>query len=326
MAERLWYCTGRDRSFLFERFQSRVDGGHSAGNLLVPHAAIHGDFRVSLRSFTSAVAWGIGEKKWLRLMVPYVSISGLVWIAKWIAEQVHFSLQYPVKREDLWAFLLYPQYGFACFLWFVYTLFLIFCFVRVLEMARMPLWLLFLVALGLSLCPLPREFCLSLVGANLVYFVFGMGLKRLLEMNFFEERWKDGAMAVGSLVLFFCFGVDDAGQWNAGNPVAANNCISRNILLLVSCTACGWPGKPIPHGLAGRVVFRYLFAAHPLHGGHSLCMGTMAGCPFVLFASSAFIRLGVFLADDSRRDAARGACPIPVGMQDFSWNVPPAVQ
>ena len=142
------------------------------------------------------------KKKLLRLMVPYVSISGLVLGAKWIAEQVHFPLQYPIEREDIWAFLLYPQYGFACFLWFIYTLFMIFFIVRVLEMARIPLWLLFLTALGISLFPLPREFCLTLVGANLVYFVFGMGLRRILEKDILDPQWKEWALALGSLALF----------------------------------------------------------------------------------------------------------------------------
>ncbi len=144
----------------------------------------------------------LARKKFLRLMIPYISISGLVLFAKWMAEKLHFSLQYPLKPGDLLAFLLYPPSGFACFLWFIYTLFLIFVLVRVLEKARTPWVVLFLMALGLSMIPLPQVFCLNLVGANGVYFVFGMGLKRFFAMEFWDESEKEWALLGGSLAGF----------------------------------------------------------------------------------------------------------------------------
>jgi fucose 4-O-acetylase-like acetyltransferase len=136
------------------------------------------------------------KKKFFRLMAPYVSISALVLFAKWVAGWVHFPLHYPLDRGDLWAFLFTPQQGFACFLWFIYTLFLIFCVVRVAQASRIPLWLLLVASFGLRFLPLPREFCLDLVGVNLVYFVFGMGLERVLGKGPFQGRGREWAVAV----------------------------------------------------------------------------------------------------------------------------------
>lgn len=137
------------------------------------------------------------KKKALRLMLPYVSISALVLAAKWSAGAVHFQLQHPVQADDLWAFLFFPHRGFACFLWYIYTLFVIFGLVRALEAARVPLWLMFLMALGLRFVPLPPYFCLNLVGAHLVYFMFGMGLKRLTGAGAFNARWATAAAMAG---------------------------------------------------------------------------------------------------------------------------------
>jgi len=137
------------------------------------------------------------KKKALRLMLPYVSISALVLAAKWSAGAVHFQLQHPVQADDLWAFLFSPHRGFATFLWYIYSLFVIFCLVRALEAARTPLWLMFSLALGLRFVPLPSYFCLNLVGAHLVYFVFGMGLKRLSGTGVFNAQRGMGAAMAG---------------------------------------------------------------------------------------------------------------------------------
>ena len=142
----------------------------------------------------------LAKKKFLRLMVPYGFVSGVILVAKSVAPEIDFELLHPVSSGDLLAFLFYPQCGFAVFLWFLYTLFLIFCIVRSLELAKIPVWLMFLLALGLHFVSLPRYFCLNLVGANLMYFVFGMGMKEIWRAG--GGRWKNAGMAAGCLAGF----------------------------------------------------------------------------------------------------------------------------
>jgi fucose 4-O-acetylase-like acetyltransferase len=142
----------------------------------------------------------LARKKFLRLMVPYAFVSGVILLAKSFAPIIHFPLLYPVAPGDFLAFLFYPHCGFAVFLWFLYTLFIIFCLVRALEIAGIPVWVLFLLALGLHFVPLPRYFCLDLVGANLVYFVFGMGMKEIWKGG--GARGKNAGWAAGCLAGF----------------------------------------------------------------------------------------------------------------------------
>lgn len=144
----------------------------------------------------------LARKKAIRLLVPYVSISGLILLAKSYAGMIHFPLLYPINLGDLEAFLFYPQRGFAVFLWFLYTLFIIFCLVRALEAVKTPVWGLFLLALGLLVVPLPKWFCLNLVGANLIYFVFGMGMKEVWRTGTSYGRWHHAGLAGASLLVF----------------------------------------------------------------------------------------------------------------------------
>lgn len=167
------------------------------------------------------------RKKSIRLLLPYVTISGLILLAKGFAGLIHFPLQYPIDPGDAWAFLFYPQGGFAVFLWFLYTLFIIFCLVRALEAVKIPVGGLFLLALGLSFVPLPKWFCLNLVGTNLVYFVFGMLMKEVWRTGGAAGRWTDWGVAGASLVAF---------------AVPAWLLLEKNILT-------GW--LPVPVALAG---------------------------------------------------------------------------
>ena len=121
-------------------------------------------------------AGALVKKKFVRLMVPYISISGVILAAKLTAGFMHFGLHRPVDVQDWLAFLLYPHRGFACFLWYLYTLFIIFSLMGLLDFCRMPLGGRVILAVIAWFMPLPPYFCLDLVGRNLIYFMLGMVL------------------------------------------------------------------------------------------------------------------------------------------------------
>lgn len=118
------------------------------------------------------------RKKFLRLMVPYFFLSFS------IAALNAFLQQFiPVKQRVDMAYIGRIFYentgGSATFLWFLYTLFLIFVLASVcrkLPWSNLWLWLL---ACSLQFIPLPPVLYLNSVGMFLIYFVSGIGFYRL---------------------------------------------------------------------------------------------------------------------------------------------------
>lgn len=76
----------------------------------------------------------------------------------------HFGLRRPVNVHDGLAFLFYPHQGFACLLWYLYTLFVIFGVMGLLDLWRTPLWGRVVLAVFVRFIPLPPYFCLDLTG------------------------------------------------------------------------------------------------------------------------------------------------------------------
>ncbi len=209
----------------------------------------------------------LAKKKAIRLLVPYVSISGLILLAKSLAKIIHFPLLHPVDPGDLGAFLFYPQRGFAVFLWFLYTLFMIFCLVRALEAVKTPVWGLFLLALGLLAVPLPKWFCLDLVGANLVYFVFGMGMKEIWRTGTAHGRWSPVGLAGASLLVFAVL----AGMIFAGGD-------SPGGLAVPVALAGIWTCWSLAAWLGGRPKSFLVWmgdASSSIYLLHTLCMGAV---------------------------------------------------
>ena len=113
-------------------------------------------------------------KKFKRLMVPYLSISLLIAGTNWVLG--HFlTVREPVTLSYFLRMFYENVGGSAVFLWFVYTLFIIFLLAAVAT--RLPggvfLWLGILAPILLFL-PLPSTFYLSYTGNNLIYFYAGM--------------------------------------------------------------------------------------------------------------------------------------------------------
>jgi len=143
-------------------------------------------------------------KKFQRLLVPYLTLSAVIWGAKSIAAALSFNLQRAITSADWVAVALYPHHGFAVFLWYLYTLFVIFVLVGILQKFRVPLWAMGLLALGARFMPLPREFCLNLVGNHWIYFVLGMALSHVRRR---EGLFRHGLLTVGVAAAWSEFAV-----------------------------------------------------------------------------------------------------------------------
>lgn len=120
--------------------------------------------------------WIYIRKKFKRLMIPYLTISIILLIIKYIAGSI-VSLKFPIN-ENFWKFIIFgPDHGFATFLWFIYVLFIIFMLFPIIEyIIKSPIILmLFLLIINYVPLPIPPYFFfnIKLVIFYLPFFYFG---------------------------------------------------------------------------------------------------------------------------------------------------------
>jgi len=110
--------------------------------------------------------------KFKRLMIPYFSISIIIILLKLISSS-KLSVQHEVTLSAYYQMFYLPVAGF--FLWFIYTLFLIFLIVPIFNTKNKRLILL---VLSLILFFIPIQFtnlfCLAQFKSQLIYFVIGV--------------------------------------------------------------------------------------------------------------------------------------------------------
>lgn len=112
-------------------------------------------------------------KKWRRLLAPYFAISIVVIVVKLIAQK-YMVMENPVTEDVFRYLLINPQGGYATFLWYVYTLFVIFLVFPLLRLILKSSVLIFLAMFAIYFIPFPEAFCLNLVGKYLLYFWCGV--------------------------------------------------------------------------------------------------------------------------------------------------------
>lgn len=112
-------------------------------------------------------------KKSQRLLLPFLTAATAISVLK-LAAQQFVALDFPVSTQSLLALLLCPSRSPAPLLWFVYTLFLMFCLLPIayLLVARNVL-MLFLASLVAAEVIHAEAFCLTALAANFPFFVFG---------------------------------------------------------------------------------------------------------------------------------------------------------
>lgn len=114
------------------------------------------------------------EKKFNRLIVPYLSISAIILIIKFtVGSFVPLRLQI---ENDFWKdVLFYPYGGYATFLWFIYVLFIIFLIFPVFQrIFRKPvLLLLFFAAIYYPPLHFRSYFSAGLVTHYILFFYIG---------------------------------------------------------------------------------------------------------------------------------------------------------
>jgi len=111
------------------------------------------------------------KRKAFRLIIPYFSWCMLILIFKF-AGAIVVKLQYPIQNDFLYRIFVCPLGGYATFLWFIYTLFLILLIYPLLE-KWMNSVVLTLICFAIFFIPLPVQFSLNLVGYYLLFFHIG---------------------------------------------------------------------------------------------------------------------------------------------------------
>lgn len=112
------------------------------------------------------------SKKFKRLMVPYLSVSLVVFALKLLTE--HFTtIENPVNVHDFLAIFYYPKAGF--FLWFLWTLWWCFVITPCFKTRESRL-ILFLCSFIIAYLPFkaPEFMCLRETQEMMVYFIFGV--------------------------------------------------------------------------------------------------------------------------------------------------------
>lgn len=118
---------------------------------------------------------GYIKKKAMRLLPAYMLFAGLVFFGKMAASELNIGIDNPVKSPlDFLDVLLYPTSSYSAFLWYIWTLFIIYVITPVfLHLFRNPIVLL-LMSFALQFVPTTQLFGLHLVSEYL--FVFFLGL------------------------------------------------------------------------------------------------------------------------------------------------------
>lgn len=112
------------------------------------------------------------SKKFKRLMVPYISVSIVVFALKLLTERFT-TIENPVNAHDFLAIFYYPKAGF--FLWFLWALWWCFVIIPWFKTMKSRLFLL-LASIIVAYLPFkaPEFMCLGMTQDMMVYFVFGV--------------------------------------------------------------------------------------------------------------------------------------------------------
>lgn len=146
------------------------------------------------------------KKKFLRLMVPYFFISAAIALLNY-----GLGLFIPVKRTVDWHYLLEILYtnvgGSAVFLWFMYTLFVVFLISALCTKLKGGIAILGILSVILYFIPLPQIFYLSFVHSFIIYFWAGMILFLLTDKQKLRPSLLHAIVAI--IVLTLAYGRRD---------------------------------------------------------------------------------------------------------------------
>lgn len=134
--------------------------------------------------------------KFQRLMIPYFILSWAIVGTKVGIDRV-MPVDHPVTLDALYRVFYLPEAGY--FLWFVYVLFLTFCFAPLFKKG-VRLIILSIMALGLFFWDTaPQSFCIRQLCSHLAFFVWGMWVARSgglqLAMRRYPLLW--GVITIG---------------------------------------------------------------------------------------------------------------------------------
>ncbi len=146
------------------------------------------------------------KKKFLRLMVPYFFISAAIALLNF-----GLGLFMPVKRVVDWRYLLEIFYtnvgGSAVFLWFMYTLFVVFLISALCMKLKGGITILGILSVILYFIPLPQIFYLSFVHSFIIYFWAGMILFLLTDKEKLRPSLAHSIFAI--IILTLAYGRKD---------------------------------------------------------------------------------------------------------------------
>jgi len=146
------------------------------------------------------------KKKFLRLMVPYFFISVAIALLNF-----GLGLFMPVKRVVDWRYLLEIFYtnvgGSAVFLWFMYTLFVVFLISALCMKLKGGITILGILSVILYFIPLPQIFYLSFVHSFIIYFWAGIILFLLTDKKKLRPSLAHSIFAI--IILTLAYGRKD---------------------------------------------------------------------------------------------------------------------
>lgn len=140
-------------------------------------------------------------KKIRRLVVPFFCAAILLLAIKYVSGKF-VALDFPVSVYSVMSVVTNPKSSFAPLLWFVYTLFMIFCvFPIAYWLHGRRILLLLATSLALSLLSITDYFATNDVLRNLPYFVFGYALSNTALSRLVDVRPTVGFLLAASVLL-----------------------------------------------------------------------------------------------------------------------------
>ncbi len=134
-------------------------------------------------------------KKTRRLVYPFISLAIIVFLIK-VVPSFCFRLDTPVTPSSFFFVFFKPYYSYAPWLWFMYTLFMIFAIVPLLQKYVKKDGFIFLFSIFFAMFDYPDIFCISNFFYHLPFFMSGIITFKYIDLDFRTD------FAAGLLKIF----------------------------------------------------------------------------------------------------------------------------
>jgi len=223
-----------------------------------------------------------------RLVYPYLVISLLLFVAKYLAGLV-YDLQHPASLRTVVDVFVNPIRGHATMLWFIYTLSLVFIVYPLLRMLLRSDWLVLAATIALMYAPSTEYCCIKPLFDHLPFFVFGILLVDRIDFDETSARWNVAAILAGSAVFVAMFIARESVSVPLGRLVLG---ISGSLVVIALSSLLARPAV----NAAGLLFEKLGFYSMSIYLFHTFVLGASRIVMYQVLDISGYFAIGALIA------------------------------